>query len=658
MRLSLKFRVVALLALLTMIPVALYFYHYSVMRDKMIEDRLRFDKLYASSIVSRIELFLERVMSETESLVYLYRNLGFSEEEIIWRITGQVRGIFEGAFYSPEGILMSWASRERIQPEFEKFANFKDKEGIIGIEYTEYKEPFLKFLVRDVEDGLLRGYFVFSLDLSLFWQSVVSARPNPSVEVFLTDKKGNILAFSDMRFSSRKRIPLREGVYRSVITGVEVVGVVASSEDGKWVVVVEEPVSAVLEPLQGFQRNAMVAGSAFMLSAGLFAILVFLRIFRPLESLKDYVVSWEERNINKPIRTGDEVSELSQAFENLIRKLEEERKLYSALFENTLDGIVVFNAEKKVIDVNRTVLEEFKISRDELIGMSMKDLIGEELPLTSMFFSEKKVRLKEEIYCQLRQDILRIEGNLYILWRLRDVSQEKELKILLERTAKLSLAGEIACSIAHQINNPLASIMGYAESIVLSAEDEKVRRKAEVIMRQAQKCAETVRKLLDVGRPFEGRPEYVKPEEVTIEVLNMLSPKAKRKGVRIEFSSSLNGDKIFTFPWQIEQVLANIIDNAIDASPENSSVEIKLERIGGNVVWRIRDSGPGIPEEDLEKIFKPFYTTKKYGTGLGLPLARRLMRNMGGDVKIYSEPGEGTTVEVHISRGEDEGTGS
>ena len=657
MRLSLKFRVIALLALLTMIPVVLYLYHYSVMREKMIEDRFRFDKLYASSIVSRIELFLERVMSETESLVYLYRNLGFSEEEIIWRITGQVRGIFEGAFYSPEGILMSWASRERIQPEFEKFANFRDREGIIGIEYTEYKEPFLKFLVRDVEDGLLRGYFVFSLDLSLFWQSVVSARPNPSVEVFLTDREGNILAFSDMRFSSRKRITLREGVYRSEITGLEVVGVVSSSEDGKWVVVVEEPVSTVLEPLQSFQKNAMVAGSLFMLSAGLFAILVFLRIFRPLESLKDYVVSWEERNINKPIRAGDEVSELSQAFENLIRRLEEERKLYSALFENTLDGIVVFNAERRVIDVNRTVLEEFRICREELIGMSMKDLIGEELPMKSMFFSEKKVRLREEVYCQLRQELLRIEGNLYILWRLRDVSQEKELKILLEQTAKLSLAGEIACSIAHQINNPLASIMGYAESIILSTEDEKVSKKAEVIMRQAQKCAETVRKLLDVGKPFEGKPEYVKPEEVTIEVVNMLSPKAKRKGVRIELSSSLNGERIFTFPWQIEQVLANVIDNAIDASPENSSVEIRLERVNGSVVWRIRDSGPGIPEEDMEKVFKPFYTTKEYGTGLGLPLARRLMRNMGGDVKIYSEPGKGTTVEIYIGGREDEDPG-
>ena len=149
----------------------------------------------------------------------------------------------------------------------------------------------------------------------------------------------------------------------------------------------------------------------------------------------------------------------------------------------------------------------------------------------------------------------------------------------------------------------------------------------------------------------------MKPENVTIDVINMLSPKAKRKGVKIKFSSSLNGERIFTFPWQIEQVLVNIIDNAIDASPENSSVEIKLDQLNGKVVWRVKDSGPGIPEEDLEKVFKPFYTTKAYGTGLGLPLARRLMRNMGGDVRIESEPGKGTTVEIYISRREDEDTG-
>ncbi len=649
MRLSLKARVVLLLIILTLIPLALYFYHNSAMKEKILEDRLRFHSLYASSVVNRVELFLERVMSETDSAVYLYRNFGFSEEEIIWRITGHVKGIFEGAFYSPDGILMSYASRENSEPEFDKFIKIDSSKRILGILYTQYKEPFLRFVVPDLENGVIRGFFVFSLDLSLFWQSVISTKPTPSVEVFLTDGEGNILAFSDMRFSERKRIPARKGIYRSSITGTDVVGVYAKSNDGKWSVFVEEPISAVLQPLYSFQQKALLAGSVFMLSVGTFAIFVFLRIFKPLEDLKNYVISWEERNIRKPITAGDEVGELSQAFENLISRLQEERKLYLSLFENTLDGVIVFNSERRIIDVNRTILDTFRVSKEELIGKHMKELIGEELPLMSLFFSEKKVRLKGDAFCQLRQEVLRIEGNLYILWRLRDVSQEKELKVLLEQTSKLSLAGEIACSVAHQINNPLASIMGYAESISLTSQDEEAKKRAEVILKQARKCAETVRKLLDVGKPFEGKPDYIKPEELTIDAIGMLAPKAKRKGVRIEFESSLNGKKLFTFPWQIEQVLINVIDNAIDASPEGGRVSIKLLNSSGSIVWRIEDEGPGVKE--VEKVFKPFYTTKPYGTGLGLPLARRLMRNLGGDVKIRNRPGGGAVAEIYVTEG-------
>jgi two-component system NtrC family sensor kinase len=652
MRLSLKGRIIILLLVLTFIPVTLYVYHYTAMKRKLIQDRLSLHSLYATSLVTKVELFLEKVISEASSSLSLYRNLGFSEEEMIWRVTGHVRGIFEGAFYSPEGVLVASSSRERIDPDFEKFMDLKSDRRILGIRYTEYGEPFLRFLIPEVEDGLLKGYFVFSLDLSLFWQSVVSSKPGPDVEVFLTDSRGNILAFSDLRFPGINRIPLREGVYRSVITGVDVVGVFARSEDGEWVVVVEEPLSSVLAPMSEFQTRAMLAGSAFMVSVGIFTILVFLRIFKPLENLRNYIVSWERENINRVVQAGDEVSELSQAFENLIRRLEEDRKLYSSLFENTLDGIIVFNVERKVIDVNRTILEQYGLTKEDLLGKGMSDLIGEDLPLVSLFFAEKKVKLKEDIYCQLRQDILRIEDNLYILWRIKDVSQEKELKVLLEQTAKLSLAGEIACSVAHQINNPLASIMGYAESIAISTSEEETRRKAEVIVRQASKCAETVRKLLEVGKPFEGRPGYVKPEEITIEVIRMLHPKAKRRGVRIEFESGLNGEKLFTFPWQIEQVLINVVDNAIEACENGGRVTISLVKKGNNVVWRVKDTGRGIPPQEIEKVFRPFYTTKKYGTGLGLPLARRFIRNLGGDIRIHSEEGKGTTVEIIINGGQ------
>ncbi len=652
MKVSLKVRIIVLLLLLTFIPLTLYFYHYTAMKKKLIQDRLKLHSLYATSLVTKVELFLEKVVSEASSSLSLYRNLGFSEEEIIWRVTGQVKGVFEGAYYSPEGVLLAAVSREKIEPDFESFLKPAYDKRILGIHHTRYEEPFLRFLIPDLDEGLLKGYFVFSLDLSLFWQSVVFSRPGPNVEVFLTDSEGNILAFSDLRFPGKRRIPLREGVYRSTIMGVDVVGVHARSEDGEWVVVVEEPLSSVLEPVYQFQARAMVAGSLFILSAGTFAILVFLRIFRPLENLRNYIVSWERENMNRSIQAGDEVSELSQAFENLVRKLEEDKKLYSSLFENTLDGIIVFNGERRVIDVNRTILNQYSLSKEDLVGKSMEELIGESLPLTSLFFTEKKVKLKEEIYCQLRQEVLRIEGNLYILWRIKDVSQEKELKLLLEQTAKLSLAGEIACSVAHQINNPLASIMGYAESIAMTSSEEETRKKAEVIVRQAEKCAETVKKLLEVGKPFEGRPEYVKPEDLTIEVIKMLHPKAKRKGVRIEFESSLNGEKLFTFPWQIEQVLINVVDNAVDACDEGGTVTVLLAKSGSQIIWRVRDTGPGIPEEEMEKIFKPFYTTKRYGTGLGLTLAKRFVKNLGGDIKIISKKGVGTTVEIKISGGQ------
>ena len=652
---SLKFRVIVLLALLTLIPLLLFIYHYTAMKDKLLSDRIRLHTLYASSVVSRVELFLERVLSESSSLISMYRSAGLSEEEIIWRITGQVKGVFEGAYYTPEGIYMTGVSRESPEPQFDKFLRFDKDTQILGIEQSLYKEPFLRFYVKEMEEGFVSGYYVFSLDLSLFWQSVISARPDPSVEVFLTDRQGNILAYSDLRFSELRRISYRKGVYSSEISGLEVVGTFVSSGDREWTVVVEEPVVAVLAPALEFQRNALLAGSLFMVGLGGFAILVFIRIFRPLENLKNYIISWERENISRDIPSGDEVAQLSNAFENLVRRLEEDRKLYLSLFENTLDGVVVFNVEGRVIDVNRTILEQYGISKRELIGKSMRELIGEDLPFTPVFFSERRVRLKDEIICQLRQDILRIEGNLYALWRLRDVSREKELSILLEQTAKLSLAGEIACSVAHQINNPLASIMGYAESIVMTAQSDAVRNKAEVILRQARKCAETVRKLLDVGKPFEGKPDYIKPDEVTIEAINMLSPKAKRKRVRIEFESSLNGERIHTFPWQIEQVLINVIDNAVDATEEGGRVRISLLKNDGSVVWVVEDEGKGIPEEELKNIFKPFYTTKELGTGLGLTLARRFVRNMGGDISLSSAEGRGTRVEIRISEGKNEG---
>ncbi len=651
MKVSLKTKILTLIVILTVIPVALYFYHLNAMKERIINEKIDSYRFYAYSIVSKVELYLERVISETETLIYLYKNLGFEEKEIIWRVTGHIKGIFEGAFYSREGKLITFESREKIFPSFDR--EIKEpilSKKILGIYFTQYKEPYLRFGIPLLENGMLKGFFIFSLDLSLFWQSVISSKPSPSAGIFLADSKGKLLAFSDMRFSKNITLPLREGVYRSEILGVDVVGTYVRSEDKKWIVIVEEPLFTALIPIYRFQYTAMIFGTVFMLSAGILAVFILLRIFKPLEDLRNFIISWEKENINRPVKSGDEVSELYEAFNNLINKLEEERKLYINLFENTLDGIIVFNREKKVVDVNRRVLEEFKVKKEEIIGRSMKELIGEELPEKGLFISEAALKLgNAEYFCQLKQDLLDIEGKRYIIWRIRNVSEEKELKILLEKTAKLSMVGEIACSIAHQINNPLASIMGYAESIMLTSRDEKAAEKAEIIFKHAQKCAETVRKLLNLAKPLEGEPKKTDVEKITVEAISLLTSKAKKKDVKIKFENLLNErETVLTFPWQLEHALINVIDNAIDASYRGGTVEVLLKREDNTILWIIKDKGKGISKEEIENVFKPFYTTKKEGTGLGLPVAKRFIENLGGKIELRSEENKGTEVRIHL----------
>jgi two-component system NtrC family sensor kinase len=232
---------------------------------------------------------------------------------------------------------------------------------------------------------------------------------------------------------------------------------------------------------------------------------------------------------------------------------------------------------------------------------------------------------------------INVEEGEFLLYQIRDLTEKKELELILYRTSKLSLAGEMACCMAHQLNNPLASILVYAEYIHNTVQDEKLREKAGIIMRQALKSAETVKKLLDMAKVFDGKPQEINPYSITREVIELLSFKARRKRVSLEFTADINTHAgMMCSSWKLEQVLINVIENAIDASQQGQKVEIKLKWENSCFVWTVRDYGEGIPEEDLQKVFEPFYTTKKDGTGLGLSLVKRFLDDMNGNISMYN----------------------
>lgn len=657
MNLSLKVRVVLILVFIACIPMAFFVYHYFAMKGYLIEEAKKQNATYTNSLVNRFTLFFEENLSEIQGLVSLYENLGLSSKQVIWRITGHVKSIFEGAFYSFDGYLIDAVSRETSNPNFEPVLDLNHRETkVLGVRYTDYREPFLRIYIPTYNEGVFSGFYIFSLDLSLFWQELISSVPSKDTYLFLTDSDGNIVAFSDLRYSDLKKVELRRGVYVSPLLKETVVGTFGTLKGMNWAILVETPLSSVLFPLRDFQLRALTAEILITFLSSTLGLIVILKVFKPLENLRDRVVSLGGQIGGDPISKGNEVRELSQVFENLLKKLEEEKRLYMNLFENSLEGVLLFDEKNRVIDVNCTLLQKLGMDKEDLLGLSMEEMV-KGISNGQVYFPEKSLRIVDrELICELRQSYINVNGKRYTLWHIRDVSEEKELKTLLEKTSKLSLAGEIACSIAHQINNPLASIMGYSESIILQSSEEKIREKAKIVVRQAERCADTVKKLLDIGKPFEGKPDYVDPAKLTIEVINLLRTKAKRKGIEIGFVAHRENMRIFTFQWQLEQVLLNIIDNAIDAS--RSKVNVYLDREGDNLVWKITDDGEGIPKEVLSKVFDPFFTTKEEGTGLGLSLAKRLVKNLGGDIRIQSLNGSGTEVYVYVMGESHENTDS
>lgn len=256
---------------------------------------------------------------------------------------------------------------------------------------------------------------------------------------------------------------------------------------------------------------------------------------------------------------------------------------------------------------------------------------------------------------------------------LRTVAEKEQLRDQLVRAARLAELGEMAAGFAHEINNPLQimkSDLSYVEMLLdelrttghLSDEDRReVVESMEQLQLQIGRCAAITQSILKFGRQSAPAVERINLVEFIPEVLSMVERKAKVNGVRIRVD--LNGAEYgaglpsaLADPGQLQQVLLNLLNNALDAIHERHGVSggsldvIVLPAEGGGVRIKVVDNGSGIAPENLEKIFAPFFTTKPpgKGTGLGLSVCYGIVQNMGGTMQVRSRQGEGTTFLVDL----------
>jgi signal transduction histidine kinase len=217
----------------------------------------------------------------------------------------------------------------------------------------------------------------------------------------------------------------------------------------------------------------------------------------------------------------------------------------------------------------------------------------------------------------------------------------------LRRADRMKTLGEVAAGLAHEIRHPLASIRGALEIIGARAVPERPEAEfSRLALGEVQRLDDLIREFLRYARPHEPDLRPTPIDEVLERVVALLHVEADRAGVTLRVDDSGNLPAAPLDALQIEQVFLNVILNAIQASPNGSEVRIHARLHHESIVVEVTDAGPGIPPDQMTQVFTPFFTTKDTGTGLGLPIAQRIVAAHRGRIEIGPNPGRGTRVRI------------
>jgi len=277
--------------------------------------------------------------------------------------------------------------------------------------------------------------------------------------------------------------------------------------------------------------------------------------------------------------------------------------------------------------------------RNQLIGfLLIADIQKEEI-------TEDDIRLLSIIVnnFSVAMENIRLYKNLMV-----QMQKLKEAQEQLVQAAKLAAIGELAANIAHEINNPLTTILGYTELLKEEDDMEGIKNDLKIIESESLRAREIVQQLLEFSRRRPLKIEPVNIDELLDDIKKLVLPNMREKQIKLIEEKShipvIEGDRN-----QLKQVFLNLINNALQAMQKEGTLKIVTGEKEGFVFVEITDNGTGIPDEILPRIFEPFFTTKKdRGTGLGLPISYRIVENHGGRIEVKSKVNTGTTFRVYL----------
>ncbi len=333
----------------------------------------------------------------------------------------------------------------------------------------------------------------------------------------------------------------------------------------------------------------------------------------------------------------------------------------SAILENMADAVVTVDADGIVTLVNRPAEALFRISSNDVQGKLAREvfsgcpelLSGIRSARESATFSREfpmsadgRERTLEGSFSLIAGSGGRADGVIAVL---RDLTEQRAMRQFIERQEKLRAMGDLASGVAHEIRNPLNAIGILAQRLDIefspTADEPEYRHLVRTVVSEVQRVNTIIQRFLKFGRPPRLVPEKTDLDDFVRSYAAVLQCEAENKGVGFTVEAGSNAT-VMIDREQMQQVLLNIVRNAVDATPRGGSITISAYLRAGKAVVAIADTGSGIAEGQLSEIFNLYFTTKEEGSGMGLSIANQIVHAHGGVIEVASREGGGSVFSV------------
>jgi PAS domain S-box-containing protein len=348
-----------------------------------------------------------------------------------------------------------------------------------------------------------------------------------------------------------------------------------------------------------------------------------------------------------------------------INELDEKERKYRSLFEKSIDPIFIISPEFSIIDASPSMMDFSGYDADELEGLPLSALF-EKLSEFEVFkdtllnhgqIKDLEVGMKskknERFHCQINCIGFDIDNRQTgFQGIIHDLTMRKKAEKELIMAEKLSMTGKIARSIAHEVRNPLTNLNLALEQLKEEI-DVGVSTDAslfiDIIHRNANRIEQLISEMLNSSRPGELNLRKVQPSALIDETLKLSIDRIKLREIQLDIKIKTDLPDIYVDPEKLKMAFLNIIINAIEAMETDTGyLLIEADRDGSHLIFKFTDNGKGIAQEDIDKLFDPFYTGKKGGMGLGLTSVQNILQSHKAGIEVRSKPGEGTTFAIYI----------